>query len=320
MTTQPRPPEAVVPGLQRTGLLARVEERLGALLHAEQARCRAVDPRAVPLVDALADLLLPGGERIRPALVTTGYLAAGGEAAGGEAAGDHAADAAVALELLDTGYQIRRDLWQNAPLRRGAPTLHVQHAAEHERNDWGGDARGFGRGVAVLVSDLAAALADRVAGDLPSAARQVWHDLRIGRLGGSYVDSALSCRYLANSWPSGCLGGCTRGCGTGWYAVRHPLLIGAALAGRGDLAVAYQDYARALHAAWRVRGFLTGGWERDWYGELLREVLLDAEERARAEETIGTLLDHAARALAPAPLTPAWRTELTSLAVQLVSP
>ncbi|MEU6234591.1 polyprenyl synthetase family protein [Kitasatospora sp. NPDC047058] len=314
MTTQPMPPDAVLPEVLRTDMLARVEERMRGLLHAEQARCRAVDPRAAGMVEALADVITAGGERIRPTVLLTGYLAAGGDPADGPAV-----DAAVALELLDTCYLIRRDVRENALLRHGAPTLHVRHAAEHERNGWGGDARGFGVGMASLVGDLATALADRLAADLPDAARQVWHDLRIGRLGGSYVDSALSSRYLADPWPAGCLVGCARGCGSGWYALQHPLLMGAALAGRGDLAVVYQDYARLLHAAWRVRGFLSGGGDRDWYGDLLRDVLLVAEDRDRAERTIAHLLGRTRRIVAAAPFSQLWRTELTALATRLAS-
>ncbi|WP_256178217.1 polyprenyl synthetase family protein [Kitasatospora aureofaciens] len=314
MTTQSMPTDAVLPELLRTDMLARVEERMRGLLHAEQARCRAVDPRAAGMWEALVDLVTSGGERIRPTVLLTGYLAAGGDPAA-----ESAVDAAVALELLDTCYLIRRDVRENALLRHGAPTLHVRHAAEHERNGWGGDARGFGVGMAALIGDLATALADRLAADLPDAARQVWHDLRIGRLGGTYVDSTLSSSYLADPWPGGCIAGCARGCGSGWYALQHPLLMGAALAGRGDLAVVYQDYARPLHAAWRVRGFLSGGWDRDWYGDLLREVLLGAEDRDRAERTIGHLLDRAGRVVAGAPFASAWRTELAALATRLVA-
>ncbi|MFF1797034.1 hypothetical protein ACFVXQ_22930 [Kitasatospora sp. NPDC058263] len=315
MTTHTGPPDAALPEVLRTGMLARVEKRLRGELHAEHARCRAVDPPAAGMVEALADLVAGGGERIRPTVLLTGYLAAGGDPAGGPAV-----DAAAALELLDTCYLIRRDARENAPLRQGAPTLHVRHAAEHERNGWCGDAQGFGVGMASLIGDLATALADRLAAGLPDAARQVWHDLRIGRLGGSYVDSELASSYLADPWPAGCLAGCARGCGTGWYALQHPLLMGAALAGRGDLAVVYQDYARLLHAAWRVRGFLSGSGDRDWYGDLLREMLLGGEDPDRAERTIGHLLDRTRRVVAAAPLTIAWRTELATLATRLAAP
>ncbi|MFC8718543.1 polyprenyl synthetase family protein [Kitasatospora sp. NPDC057198] len=315
MTPQPVPPDAVRSELPRTGMPARVEERVRGLLRAEQARCRAVDPRATGMVDALAELLAAGGERLRPTVLLTGYLAAGGEAAAAPPV-----DAAVALELLDTAYLIRRDVRENALLRQDTPTLHVRHAAEHERNGWGGDARGFGAGMAALVGELATALADRLAADLPEVARQLWHDLRIGRLGGSYVDSALTSRHLTDPWPAGCLAGCARSCGTGWYALQHPLMMGAALAGRGDLTVLYQDYARPLHSAWRLRGFLDGSGDRDWYGDLLREVLLGPADHLRAERTIAHLLDRTRRIAATAPVPPPWRTELAALATHLTRP
>lgn len=314
MTPQSMPPEAALPELRRTGMAALVEERMRVLLHAEQARCQATDPGAVGMMEGLAELLTAGGERIRPTVLLTGYLAAGGDSAA-----EPVLDAAVALELLDTCYLIRRDTWENSLLRHGAPTLHVRHSAEHERNGWGGDARYFGIGMASLVGDLAMALADRLAANLPDAVRQVWYDLRIGRLGGSYVDSVLSSSYLADPWPADCLTGCARGCGSGWYALLHPLLMGAALAGRGDLAVVYQDYARPVHAAWRMRGFLSGGGDRDWYGDLLRGALLDGEDRDRVERTIAHLLDRSSRVLAATSFSPVWHAELAGLAARLTA-
>ncbi|MBO1418464.1 polyprenyl synthetase family protein [Streptomyces sp. FH025] len=315
MTPQPMSPETVLPEVLRAGMAALVEERMRGVLHAEQARCQATDPGAVGMMEGLADLVTAGGERIRPTVLLTGYLAAGGDPAA-----EPVLDAAVALELLDTCYLIRRDARENSLLRHGAPTLHVRHSAEHERNGWGGDARCFGVGMASLSGDLATALADRLAANLPDAARQVWYDLRIGRLGGSYVDSTLSSSYLEDPWPADCLTGCARGCGSGWYALLHPLLMGAALAGRGDLAVVYQDYARPVHAAWRVRGFLSGGGDHDWYGDLLRGALFDAEDRDRAERTIVHLLDRSRRALAAAPFSTVWNAELIGLAARLTSP
>jgi geranylgeranyl diphosphate synthase, type I len=309
MTTTPQLPEAVAPDLQRARILDRVEERLRALLSEEHSRWRALDSRAATLVESLAELVAAGGERVRPAIFLTGYLAAGGDPDD-----QRVVDTAAALELLDTCFLIRSDVRENAPLRRGIPTLHVSHAAEHERNGWRGESRRFGEGTAVLAGDLALAYADRLASGMPAGAWQIWNELRTERVLGAHIDAAMASEYLDDPWPGRCIPGCSRGCAAGWYALHHPLLLGAALAGRRDLRAAFEEYARPLHAAWRMRGFLDGGPGYDWDAQLLRDILLDSSDRAMGERVITQLTGRACRVVATAPLALAWRTELASFA------
>ena len=74
------------------------------------------------------------------------------------------------------------------------------------------------------------AYADRLVAGLAADARAVWDDLRIARVLGAHAEAASRTEYLDDPWPLGCLEGCTPGCAAGWYAVREPLLLGAALA------------------------------------------------------------------------------------------
>ncbi|MFJ7590998.1 polyprenyl synthetase family protein [Streptomyces sp. NPDC097617] len=310
--THDQPWRTATPGQARDAMLDRVEERLAGLFAQEHRNRRTSDPRSAVLVMGLAELVQAGGERARPAICVTGYLAAGGDPAD-----EDAVAAAAALELLDTCLVIRADVRDNAPLRRGIPTLHISHAAEHERGGWRGEPRRFGEGTAVLAGDLALAYGDRLAVRLPHIARQLWDDLRVERAIGSHMEAAAATEYLDDAWPGQCLEGCGSGCGAGWYGLRHSLLIGAALAGREDLGEAYEEYARAVHAAWRVRGFLSGGPGFDGDAQFLRDVFFDGQARERAEETIAKLVVRADEAVAAAPLTPGWRTELGALAREI---
>ncbi|WP_457031950.1 polyprenyl synthetase family protein [Kitasatospora sp. P5_F3] len=304
--------DPAVPELLRARMLDRVEERLRGLLAAEHSATRVADPRAVTPIRALADQVTAGGERTRATLLLTGYLAAGGSPAGSQVI-----DVAAALELLDTCHLIRGDVRDNVPLRRGIPTPHVGHAAEHERNGWRGEPRRFGEATATLAGDLAVAYADRLVGGLPGEARAIWDQLRIARVLGAHAEAATRTEYLDDPWPLGCLEGCTPGCAAGWYAVREPLLLGAALAGRPDLADEYADYAGRLHAAWRLRGFLDSGAASDWHARMLCEILLGREEKDRTEDLIMRLVNEADLAVAEAPLRSGWHRELVNLAARL---
>ncbi|MCX5010927.1 polyprenyl synthetase family protein [Streptomyces sp. NBC_00555] len=307
--THDQPWRTATPAQVRDAMLDRVEERLARLLAEEHRNRRTSDPRSAVLVAGVAELVQAGAERAHPVICLTGYLAAGGDPDG-----DDAVAAAAALELLDTCLMIREDVRDNASLRRGIPTLHISHAAEHERNGWRGESRRFGEGTAVLAGDLALAYGDRLAVRLPYEAWELWDDLRTERAIGAHAAAAAATEYLDDAWPGQCLDGCGSGCGAGWYGLRHALLIGASLAGREDLRESYEEYARALHAAWRIRGFLRGGPGFDGDAQFLRDVFFDARARDGAEETIAGLLAHADAAVEAATLDPAWRTELAAFA------
>ncbi len=131
--TYSAPAAAMAPARARAELLERVEDRLRTLLNDEYRR-RTSDVRAAVLVESLAELISAGDGRVRPQVLLTGYLAAGGSLDGSDA--EAAVDAAAALELLDTCTLVRADVYDNAALRRGLPALHVRHAGDHERNGW----------------------------------------------------------------------------------------------------------------------------------------------------------------------------------------
>ncbi|MEV6110314.1 polyprenyl synthetase family protein [Streptomyces sp. NPDC051940] len=313
----PGPWREASPGELHKALLDQVEERLHALLDEEFQRRRTAEPRAMTLVEGISEFVRAGSQRVRAVICLSGFLAAAGDRAGGPAR-EQAVAAATALELNDTWLQIRADVRDNAPLRRGIPTLHISHAAEHERNGWRGESRRFGEGTAVLAGDLTLAYAGRLAAGLPQGARRWWDELCVERTLGAQASAAAATEYLDDPWPGRCVTDCHSGCAAGWYGLRHALRIGAAVAGREDeLGDAFDGYARALHAAWRLRGFLEGGPGYDADALFLRDVAFFGQSREPAERTIVDLIDQAVEAVADAPLAPGWHAELGRLALRV---
>lgn len=125
------------------------DERLAAFLEGKR---QAAEGSLETLAEAVADLVLAGGKRLRPALVHESYRALGGE---DERA---ALPLALATELLQAYLLIHDDIMDHAELRRGRPTVHArfrQAQMERSRLDWPGEAEDFGRSMAILAGDLA---------------------------------------------------------------------------------------------------------------------------------------------------------------------
>lgn len=121
-----------------------VDERLEAFLDAKR---QAAEGSLEALTDAVAELVLGGGKRLRPGLVHEIYRALGGA--------DERAVLPMALstELLQAYLLIHDDIMDHAELRRGRPTIHVRFRRFH-----GGEPReaaDFGRSMAILAGDLA---------------------------------------------------------------------------------------------------------------------------------------------------------------------
>jgi geranylgeranyl diphosphate synthase type I len=239
----------------------------------------------------------------------------------------------------------------DAELRRGAPTTHVRHAAAHRAGAWRGEDRRYGEGVAILAGDLAFAYADRLTTTLPPAARAVWAELAIEMITGQYLDITVAARSLLDP----ALARYVAVCKSGHYSIHRPLVLGATVAGRHDLAAAFAAYGVNLGEAFQLRDDLIDAFgtteasgkpagldfdqqkmtfllavamERDqrvrelvdapvWDAARLRALLLEAGVRDELESHIARLVAEARRALDGAPLPPAWRDDLGELAFQV---
>lgn len=251
MTTQAAELTAATAARASVGdMVGQVEKRMRRLIDEERARwsdvCRGA---AVVPVDEVARLVEAGGKRLRPMFCVTGYLAAGG------AADDKTIiDAAAALEFLHAFALIHDDVLDDSPLRRGIATVHVRHASDHATRGWRGESRRYGEGVAILAGDLAHVYADRLAAGIPRRAREIWGDLRTEMIVGQFVDIAAAAEFTADP----ALARWIALCKSGRYTIHRPLQLGAAIAGRADLAPAFERYGAAVGEAFQLRDDLLG--------------------------------------------------------------
>ncbi|GLF99414.1 polyprenyl synthetase family protein [Streptomyces yaizuensis] len=328
----------------RIDIMRRVDERLDAFLGAERRRWAAVDGRGAVPVDAVTSLVAAGGKRLRPAFCVAGFLSAGGDPADGRVV-----DSAAGVELVHTGALIHDDVLDASELRRGTPTVHVEQARGHEERGWLGEPRRYGEGVAIISGVLATVYADRLTRDLPPAARDIWGEMLTEIQIGQFLDMAVAAEGVVEPdllrWVAICK--------SGRYSIHRPLVLGAALAGRGDLAPAFEEYGETLGEAFQLRDDLIGVFgdsgaagkpvgldleqhkmtlllaeaaqrdgvvrelisAREWDTARILERL--GESRELIERRIAGLVERACGAIDRAELDIAWRTELTEMAYEV---
>ncbi|MEA2973284.1 MAG: geranylgeranyl diphosphate synthase, type [Actinomycetota bacterium] len=249
-------------------IAARVEDRIRVVLDEELARWAAVDAELIEPFEALRELVLAGGKRLRPAFCHWAFVGAGGDPADRTVV-----DAGAALELLHTFALIHDDIMDGSPTRRAMDTIHVQFEARHARDGWRGEGRRFGEGVAILAGDLAFVYADRMLAGAPRAAMEVFTELRIEVNVGQYLDLVGTARGRVAEDAA------RRICRfkSGKYTIERPLHLGAALAGRlPELGGPLSAYGLPLGEAFQLRDDLLGVFGDDTVtgkpvGEDLRE-------------------------------------------------
>jgi geranylgeranyl diphosphate synthase type I len=227
-----------------------VEARLEALLDAERGRWAQVDPDLVPPLHTLAELLLAGGKRLRPAFCHWAFVGAGGDPDD-----PLLADAGAALELLHVMALFHDDVIDGSDRRRGIDTAHRQYARRHEAAGWRGEARRFGEGVAVLIGDVAFVYADGLLAGAPAEARAVFDELRIEVHMGQYLDVLGAARGDVDLEAARRIVTFK----SGKYTVERPLHMGAALAGRlAELEGPLSAYGLPLGEAFQLRDDVLG--------------------------------------------------------------
>jgi geranylgeranyl diphosphate synthase, type I len=227
-----------------------VEARLEALLDAERARWAVVDPDLVPPLDTLAELLLAGGKRLRPAFCHWAYVGAGGDPDDPQLV-----DAGAALELLHVMALFHDDVIDGSDRRRGVDTAHRRFARHHDAAGWRGEARRFGDGVAILIGDVAFVYADGLLAGAPAEARAVFDELRIEVHMGQYLDVLGTARGDVDLESARRIVTLK----SGKYTVERPLHLGAALAGRlAELEGPLTAYGLPLGEAFQLRDDVLG--------------------------------------------------------------
>jgi geranylgeranyl diphosphate synthase type I len=236
------------PGVAAASLLDDVERTLSDLFETEAPRWRDVDADA-DLVRVLADFVLSGGKRLRPAFCLWGYLAGGGDDADRSVV-----RVAAALELLHAFALIHDDVMDGSETRRGASSVHTVHTLRHRQARGAGEARRFGEGIAVLAGDLAHVLAERMMLEAPRRVRSRWHEMQIELVLGQTLDvvgTAYRCVEIGRARQVAVLK-------SGRYSVVHPLAVGALAADRADLVPGLEAFGEPVGEAFQLRDDLMG--------------------------------------------------------------
>ena len=227
-----------------------VDRRVDDLLCEQQRRWTSVDPLLDEPVERLRRFALDGGKRLRPGFCRLGHLAAGGDGTG-----PAVVDAGAALELLHVFALVHDDVMDGSAVRRGGPTVHVHFDRRHRDEDWAGEARRFGEGMAVLVGDLAVVLADTLLAGVDRVTRDVYDELRVELVMGQFLDVAVAANRSTDPGTSRRISLLK----SAKYTVERPLHLGAALAGGLDeLGPVLSDYGLPLGEAFQLRDDLLG--------------------------------------------------------------
>ncbi|MEZ5229581.1 MAG: polyprenyl synthetase family protein [Acidimicrobiales bacterium] len=206
-----------------TQVADKVDARLEQLFADERAQWVQVDPRLVEAIDELARMTA-GGKRLRAGFC---YWAWAG-VHDGEIDEQPIIDAGAAFELLQVFALIHDDVMDAADTRRNRPTIHVEQAKRLTSNQWRGEPRRYGEGVAILVGDLGHVYADRFVGGAHPTARNVWDQLRIELNLGQYLDMQAAASGEVSRETAQRVAMFK----SALYTIVRPLQLGAALHGR----------------------------------------------------------------------------------------
>lgn len=195
----------------------RVNERLSVLFEDKRALARRTSDAAPKLVDAIAELTMRGGKRVRPCALYAGYRCITDRDA--ERA---TVDAGAALELLQSYLLIQDDWMDGDEERRGGPSVHAALTREY------GDAH-RGAALAMLAGDLACGLSWELIKDAPFPEARLREG--IGAFAQMHWEVVCGQQLDVIEHPDV---GLVHHLKSGSYTVRGPLQLGAILAGGNE--------------------------------------------------------------------------------------
>ena len=197
------------------GIRPSLDRRLREIFVSEIAAARRRGRNVVPIVEAVRDLTLRGGKRLRAGLVVIGYRAVQPRASLAPAI-----EAAAALEILQSYLLIHDDWMDQDSSRRGGPAAHV-HLARALNSVH------LGAASAILAGDYGNALAyrvlagTRIAHDRLVAMLQDFAAMQIDVVSGQQLDIVADTSNVETVYALK----------TSSYSVRGPLRMGALLGG-----------------------------------------------------------------------------------------
>lgn len=239
-----------------TALRPRIDSALQNFFTTTRPALLEVSPDLAPAADSVADFVLDGGKRLRPAFCYWGWVGAGGDDPD-----DAIITASAALELLQACALIHDDLMDRSDTRRGRASIHRAFESQHVAGGLHGSAVRFGEAAAVLLGDLCLVWANQMLDGSafdPLAlhrARPVFSAMCAEVMAGQFLDvveqsartsdlerSLLVVRYK-----------------TAKYTVERPLHLGAALHGSDPaIPLAYTAYGLPLGEAFQLRDDILG--------------------------------------------------------------
>ena len=229
-----------------------VEHRLEEVLSGCRRRWEDLGQAAPELLDAAGSIILGGGKRMRAVLGAVGCaLLTTPERRAERLTSSDAVGLGTALELYQASALIHDDLMDGADTRRGLPAAHRFFARDHDARGWLGPSQTFGTNGAILLGDLLLSLAGeemsalaRTHTSCEPADKALWRaraafDAMTTEVAlGQFLDvrsenlplpwgqePAVAARHMHDDALSVVRHKSAR------YSVRHPLLIGALLAG-----------------------------------------------------------------------------------------
>ena len=230
--------------------------QVDAVLHDVIAQHRrewiAVDPELGFIFDEIESLARGGGKLLRPQFCYWGWVSAGGDPNS-----VMPIEIGAAIELLHASALFHDDVIDAATTRRGKTTTHVRHVDLHEAQNFAGEARRFGEGVAILLGDITYVLSDSLTDNLNAGSRRLWHNLRMEMNVGQLLDTLGSARRERSLDKTELVSRLK----TAKYTIERPLHIGAVSADeiRGqELLPMLSAYGLPLGNAFQMRDDILG--------------------------------------------------------------
>jgi len=240
------PARAEAPGHEPSSWIADVrrvvDRELAAFFADRRERTRRIGGDGTGLVDAIAELTMRGGKRLRPAVLHAAH-----RALGGDPADPSLLRLSASLELLQSYLLIHDDWMDRDDERRGGPAVHAALRARTGQSH-------LGDSLAILSGDLASAYAWELVFDasrglacapaLIAAFVRMHQDVVLGQ----ELD-LLATRDVSRM----------QKLKTGSYTVEGPLRLGAILAGGSDAELSLLEaFGTPLGEAFQVRDDLLG--------------------------------------------------------------
>ena len=146
--------------MEATEMLAEYKKKLEPFLinyfKRKIKEANRTDKITLQTIKTISDFTLASGKRIRPALVYYGFLAMGGKD------GKEIVEVSAGMELIHTFLLIHDDIIDRDEKRHNVPTVHEVYKKIGEENGFFKDNEHFGNSMAIIVGDMAAAMANEI--------------------------------------------------------------------------------------------------------------------------------------------------------------